>query len=366
MTQKPKVILAHDSFTQFGGAERVINTIHEVYPDSPIYTLASNPKVSRHLGQAKLKTSWLQKLYSYFPHLQFWFVLVPIVLRFFKVEQTDILFSSSSAYIKGLRKPEGSTHINYCHTPTRFLWNDAVYAEGEVTPLLRPIMRLYFWWLRRWDLNAARRVDYFIANSKEVQSRIKKYYQRESALIYPSIDVNFWTPTVTKENYFLIAGRITPYKNYDTIIKIFNELRIPLHVIGEGRYLNYLKSIAKPNVMFYGRVSDEALRDQYSGALAFIYPQIEDFGLMPLEAASCGTPTIALAKAGSLETVVPGVTGELLPDFEVKTLEPILQKLTEHRYDQAAMRSHAQKFSREKFQQEIEQFVNKVSNAHHS
>lgn len=366
MNPKPKVVLAHDSFTQFGGAERVINTIHEVYPHSPIYTLASNPKVSRHLGSAKLITSWLQKLYTYFPHLQFWFVLVPIVLRFFKVEQTDILVSSSSAYIKGMRKPEGSVHINYCHTPTRFLWNDTVYAEGEVAPLLRPIMRFYFAWLRRWDLAAANRVDYFIANSKEVQARIKKYYQRDSTLIYPSIDVNFWTTTIAKDNYFLIAGRITPYKNYDTIVKIFNDLEIPLHVIGEGRYLEYLKSIAKPNIMFYGRVSDEALRDQYSGALAFIYPQVEDFGLMPLEAASCGTPTIALAKAGSLETVIPGVTGELLENFEASTLKPVLQKLKEHVYDSAKMKEHARKFSREKFHQEIQEFVINTYNAHHS
>lgn len=366
MNSQPKVVLAHDSFTQFGGGERVIKAIHEIYPDSPIYTLATNSKVSAHLDGARIKNSWLQKLYGYFPHLQFWFVWVPVVLRFFKVEQADVLLSSSSAYIKGLRKPAGSIHINYCHTPTRFLWNDVVYAEGEVAPLLRPFMKVYFWWLRKWDLLAAQRVDYFIANSKEVQDRIRTYYQRESKLIYPAIDTQFWHPTKEKSDYFLVAGRITPYKNYETIIEIFNELNLPLHVIGEGRYLDYLKSIAKPNVTFYGRVSDEALRDQYSGALAFIYPQVEDFGLMPLEAASCATPTVALAKAGSLETVVHGQTGELLETIDQATLSESLKKVRNHVYQPEVMQAHAAKFSQDRFKQEISQFVIQTYYAHHS
>ncbi len=366
MNSKPKVVLAHDSFTQFGGGERVIKAIHEIYPESPIYTFASNPKVAGHLGEATIKTSWLQTLYTYFPHLQFWFVWIPVVLKFFKVDPTDVLLSSSSAYIKGLRKPKGSIHINYCHTPTRFLWNDVVYAEGEVTPLLRPLMRLYFWWLRKWDLKAAKQVDYFIANSKEVQDRIRKYYNRDSKLIYPSIDTEFWYPTMAKEGYYLMAGRITPYKNYETIIEIFNELNLPLHVIGEGRYLNYLKSISKPNIHFYGRVSDEALRDQYSGAVAFIYPQIEDFGLMPLEAASCGTPSLGLAKAGSLETIIPQQTGELLEVFDKPSLKQALQKVEQQPYQSEVMRSHAAKFSQARFKQEIQTFVEQTYHAHHS
>ncbi|HMR55240.1 MAG TPA: glycosyltransferase [Candidatus Doudnabacteria bacterium] len=363
--EQVKIVLAHDSFTQFGGGERVIKAIHEVYPESPIYALATSPKVETYLDGANIKTSLLQKLYKLFPHLQMWFVFVPIVLKFFKIENTDVLLSSSSAYMKGVKKPAGSIHINYCHTPTRFLWNDVVYAEGEVHPFLRPLMRLYFWWLRRWDLRAVSKIDYFIANSKEVQNRIKRYYGRDSELIYPSVDTEFWKPTIGKQDYFLIAGRITPYKGYDTIINIFNELKLPLHVIGEGRYQDYLKSIANPNVKFYGKISDEALRDQYSGALAFIYPQVEDFGLMPLEASSCGTPTIALAKAGSLETVVEGETGELLEEFSVETLKPIIQKISAHQYHQEQMQLHAKKFSKEEFQSKIKQYVEKVTNAHH-
>jgi len=366
VNQKPKLVLAHDSFTQFGGGERVLKALHELYPDSPIYTLASNPKVVAHLGQARVINSWLQKFYNLFPHLQFWFVLVPIVLRFFRIEQADVVLSSSSAYMKGLRKPVGSIHINYCHTPTRFLWNDTVYAEGEVSPLLRPFMRIYFEWLRRWDLRAAKRVDYMIANSHEVQKRIKQYYHRDSELICPFVDTTFWQASRPKQDYYLIAGRITPYKGYEKIIEIFNELRLPLHVIGEGRYQDYLKSIAKPNVSFYGKVSDEALRDQYSGALAFIYPQVEDFGLMPLEAASCGTPTIALAQAGSLETVLPGQTGELLTEFNLENLQAAIRHIHEQLYDAQEMRRHAERFSKQEFMNQIQKLIMKITYAHHS
>jgi glycosyltransferase involved in cell wall biosynthesis len=366
LNQTSKIVLAHDSFTQYGGAERVVAAISELYPSSPIYTLASDPKVSAHLPSADIRTSWLQHLYNIFSHLQFWFVLIPVVLRFFKLADANVVLSSSSAYIKGLRKPAGSVHINYCHTPTRFLWNDVVYAEGEVTPLLRPFMRLYFSWLRGWDLKASQHVDYFIANSREVQQRIKQYYNRDSELIYPFVDTNFWHPTIAKQDYYLIAGRITPYKGYETIIKIFNELKLSLHVVGEGRHLEYLKSIAKPNVMFFSRVSDEALRDQYSGAQAFIYPQVEDFGLMPLEAASCGTPTIGLAKAGSLETIIPDETGELLQEFTKATLEPVFTKINSGMFLQEKMRAHAASFSKVHFMERIKQFVDSHSHVHHS
>jgi glycosyltransferase involved in cell wall biosynthesis len=154
-----------------------------------------------------------------------------------------------------------------------------------------------------------------------------------------------------------MAGRITPYKGYENIIKIFNELQIPLHVVGEGRYAAYLRSIAKSNITFLGKVSDTVLRNQYSGAKAFIYPQIEDFGLMPLEAASCGTPTIALAKAGSLETVIPKVTGELIEKFDFYTLSDLITNWDQSRYDANKMLDHANNFSKQIFKDKIARFV---------
>jgi glycosyltransferase involved in cell wall biosynthesis len=363
---KDKIILAHDSFTQFGGAERVVGAFVEMYPAATMYTVATDPEVERHFPDTKFKTTVIQYFYNLIPKLQLWFAFIPFALKGFKLENAKVVLSSSSGYAKGFAKPLGALHINYCHTPTRFLWSDNIYALGEVLPPLRPLAKLYFKWLRIWDLRTAQNVDYFIANSKEVQGRIKQYYNRDSKVIYPFIDTNFWKPTAPKADYYLIAGRITPYKGYELIIEIFNKLGWPLHVVGDGRYLDYLKSIAKDNISFFGRVSDEELRDQYSGARAFIYPQIEDFGLMPLEAASCGTPTIALAKAGSLETVVNGTTGLLLDEFNQETLKEALEHFSDKQFDLLSMQQHSQQFSKERFKKEISEFIESKLNENHS
>ncbi len=358
---KKQVILAHDSFTQFGGAERVANAFHEIYPESPMYTLAVDSNISKSYPNIEFKTSLIQYLYDLVPKLQLWFTAVPVAMKFFKItEPARIVLSSSSAYMKGLRKPKGSVHINYCHTPTRFLWNDYIYALQEVIWPLRPVAKIYLSWLRKWDLKAAKGVDYFIANSKEVQNRIKTFYNRDSEVIYPFVDTEYWKPSIAKQDHYLIAGRITPYKDYDTIIKIFNENGLPLRVVGSGRYLSYLKSIAKQNISFFGKISDDELRDEYSSAKAFIYPQIEDFGMMPLEAASCGTPTIALSKAGSLETVDHKVSGYLIDRFDTKSFQDCLEDMQTISFAEESMREHAQKFSKFRFEQEIKNYIDKV------
>ncbi|HEX3099444.1 MAG TPA: glycosyltransferase [Patescibacteria group bacterium] len=355
-----KVILAHDSYTQYGGAERVLEGMKELYPDAPVYTLVVDKKLQSHIKGWKVISSPLQKIYNWYGNMQHLFGLIPFILPFFKLEKADLLLSSSSAYLKGLRKSEGMTHINYCHTPTRFIWTDYVYALHEVTPLLRPIAKIYLWWLKKWDYNAAQKVDHYLASGKEVQARIKKYYNRDSEILHPFIDVDFWSATRSKGDYFLIAGRLTPYKDYDKVILAFNKLGWPLHVIGTGRYEKYLRTIAGPNVVFLGRVDDESLRYQYSGARGFIYPQLEDFGMMPLEAASCNTATLALAKGGSLETVIPGQTGELLEAVDTSTLVAALQNWDENKYKPENLQAHAQKFSKQEFKKHLEILVNKL------
>ena len=352
-----KISLAHDSFTQIGGAERLMQALHELFPGSPIYTVAVDKKLSPMFKNWRFRTSFLQILYNAYPHFQQLFGLIPIALPFLKVEPSDMLFSSSSSYIKGLAKPRGSIHINYCHTPTRFLWTDSKYAEGEIPLLLRPVARAYFRWLRGWDLRAAGRVDLFIANSREVQKRIKIFYNRDSVIIYPFVDVNFWRPTRTKGNYFLIAGRLQPHKNNEVVIKLFNKLGLELHVVGTGRQEAHLRKIAKPNIKFFGRVSDEVLRDEYSGAVAFIYPPFEDFGMMVLEAAACGTATLGLGQAGTLETVVPGKTGEFFASVDETDIEPLVRQWNYNKYSLDDLRGHAGKFSKDIFKRNIKEFV---------
>jgi glycosyltransferase involved in cell wall biosynthesis len=358
-----KIVLAQDSFTQIGGAERLLAAVHEIYPSAPVYTTVLDRRLATEFKGWKIITSKLQGIYDKYPRFQHLFPLVPIVLRFLKVEPADVLFSFSSSYIKGVRKPAAAVHINYCHTPTRFIWTDADYAVGEVHPLLRPLARLYFVWLRRWDKRSAAGVDYFIANSKEVQTRIKNIYGRDSQIIYPFVDTNFWRPTRTKQDYFLIGGRLQPHKNNEAVLQLFNKNGLPLHVFGTGRQEPYLRSIAKSNIKFLGRISDEQLRDEYSGAQALIYPPYEDFGLMSVEAAACGTPTIGLGQAGILETVVPGKTGELFPEASEAEIGKIVSVWNGSRYSQGDLVAHAQSFNKEKFQKQIKDFVEAHENS---
>jgi glycosyltransferase involved in cell wall biosynthesis len=354
-----KVILAHDSYTQYGGAERVFEGMHEMYPDSNVYTLVVDKRLQKHMQGWKVKTSLLQKLYNWYGNLQHLFGLIPFVLPFLKLEKADLLLSSSSAYLKGLKKPQGLKHINYCHTPTRFIWSDHAYALGEVNLLLRPFARIYLWWLKKWDFKAAQTVDVFVASGKEVQNRIKQFYGRDSEIVHPFINTDYWKPTRQKGDYFLIAGRLTPYKDYDKVILAFNELNWPLHVIGTGRYENYLRSIAGPNVTFLGNVDDESLRFQYSGAKGFLYPQLEDFGMMPLEAACCGTASLGLAKGGSLETIIPEKTGELLEKVDIASLISALKVWDQNKYNQETLIAHGQSFGKAEFQRKLKAIIEK-------
>lgn len=355
-----KVALAHDSFTQLGGAERVVESLHEMYPDAPVFTLVLDRKLKDKYRSWDIRTSWLQVLYNFIPKLQYLLPFIPAAVSSLDFSGYEMVMSSSSSFIKNIRVPKSTIHINYCHTPTRFLWSDENYINQEVPAILRPLVRPFIGLLRKWDYAGAQRVTHFIANSREVQDRISRYYQRTSTLVPPFIDVNFWHPTVEKQDYFLIAGRLQAHKKNDLIIEIFNDLGLPLHVVGTGRQEHYLKSIAKPNISFLGRVSDEQLRDQYSGTKGFIFPQLEDFGLMPLEAAACGTATLAYGKGGALETVMPGVTGELFSDYDQQKIKLLILAWNPQKYTLDNLRAQGAKFSKEAFKQSIGKFVETI------
>lgn len=305
-----RIALAHDSFTQLGGAERVIEALHEMFPDAPVFTLVVDYHLKNKYRTWDIRTSWLQVLYNFIPRLQYILPLIPAAVSSLKFDGYDAVISSSSGFVKNIKVPKNCVHVDYCHTPTRYLWTDGNYVRDEVPAVLQPFIWPLISWLKRWDYKGAQRVNYFIANSDEVQKRIQNVYQRTSTVIHPFIDTDFWRLSTGKSDYFLIAGRLQAHKNNELIIRIFNEIGLPLHVVGTGRQEKYLQSIAKPNISFLGKISDERLRDEYSGALGLIFPQLEDFGLMPLEAAACGTATLAYSRGGALETVVPGVTGE--------------------------------------------------------
>ncbi len=356
-----KIALAHDSFTQAGGAERVIKALHELFPQAPVFTLVFNRKLREKYHGWDIRTSWLQIFFNFIPKLQYLLPLIPAAVGSLDFSGYDVVISSSSGFIKNIRVPKSAVHINYCHTPARFLWSDRTYVNQEAPALARPIVRALLKPIKAWDYKGAQRVNWFIANSREVQNRIQLYYNRASSVIYPFVDNGFWRPVKNKQNYFLLAGRLQAHKKNELIIKIFNQLGLPLHVAGTGRQEKYLKSIAKNNINFFGYLSDEQLRDEYSAALGFIFPQLEDFGLMPLEAAACGTATLAYGRGGALETVVPGVTGELFSDYDSGMLKKIILGWNPQKYAVDVLRAHAEKFSKDKFKYDITEFVKNLN-----
>ncbi len=353
-----KVAIIHDSFTQMGGAERVVENLHELFPNAPVFTLVFDKKFAKKYEDWDIRTSSLQVLYYIFGKFQYllpWMVWGVNQLNF---NEYDVVISSSSGFVKNIQVSKNTKHICYCHTPPRFLWIDNEYVNHEVPFPIRPLARYILFKMRKWDLNGSKRVSLFIANSKEVQKRIKDIYERNSEVVYPGVDTEFWRPTRSKSDYFLIAGRLQTHKNNELAVEIFNSLEIPLHIIGTGRQEKYLKSLAKPNITFLGAVDDNKLRDEYSGALGFIYPQVEDFGLMPLEAAACGTATIALNKGGALETVLPGVTGEFFNHKD--ELKQIILNWQAKKYLPANLHRQALNFSKDKFKEKLSKLLENI------
>lgn len=364
MLNSLKVAIVHDSFTQMGGAERVVEALHELFPDAPVYVLVMDKNLKGSFAGWDIRTSWLQIIYNFIPKFQWLFLFIPLALYSFDFSGYDVVISSSSGFAKNIHVPKTTVHINYCHTPTRFLWTDGDYVNQELTgfsKLFRPLARVIIRWMKTWDYARAQQVTHFIANSQEVQKRIMAFYGRTSTVIHPFINLPMWHSEGKQGNYFLLAGRLQPHKHNEFIVNIFNKLGLPLHVVGEGRHKKYLQSIAAPNIKFFGRVSDEELRRKYSGALAFIYPQLEDFGLMPLEAAACGTPTLAFGKGGSLETIIAGQTGEFFYEYSENTVSDMVRHWSKLKYENHTLVNHAKQFSKEKFKDKLGQFI-----AHHA
>ncbi|MDE2312359.1 MAG: glycosyltransferase [Patescibacteria group bacterium] len=354
------IALAHDSFTQLGGAERVVEALHELFPQAPVFTTVLGRGLRPRYHNWDIRTSWLQVLYNFVPRLQFLLPFIPLAVSSLSLEGYDVILSSSSSWAKNIKVPKGVVHICYCHTPTRFLWVDGDYVDHEAPKILRPLVRPIIGWMRVWDLKGSSGVSQFIANSREVQKRIKSIYHRDSIIIEPFVDTVFWRPTKAKGDYFLLGGRLQAHKKTALIVEIFNELKLPLRVFGVGRQEKYLRSIAGPNISFLGRITDEDLRDEYSAAKGFIYPQLEDFGLMPLEAAACGTATLAYGQGGALETVQPGITGELFSTHDKDQIKRLVLDWQPQKYQQADLIDQAQNFSKEAFQGKIKDYLLKA------
>jgi glycosyltransferase involved in cell wall biosynthesis len=361
-----QLAIVHDYLNQFGGAERVVCELSALYREAPIYTSIYNPDLTwPELKDASIRTSWLQRLP--FSHRYFKLLLpfYPSVFGGLKLSGYDVILSSSSSFAKGVQTDEGTIHICYCHSPTRFLWfyDDYVRKERYAETLKRlpfPVVGLMVYMLRNWDLVACHRPDYYIANSVAVQGRIRKIYHRDSCVIHPPVDVERFRVSTFDEGYYLVVSRLIAYKRIDLVIQTFNELGLPLVVVGDGPQRRVLEKMAQSNIYFKGHLPDQEVNRYFEGCRAFIFPGEEDFGITPLEANACGKPVIAYASGGALDSVQEGLNGVFFHTQTVSALKEAILSSTKMEWDPKEIRVHAEGFSPEVFKQKIAQFVQQV------
>jgi len=358
-----RVALVHDHLVQEGGAERVLKALHDIFPEAPIYTLLYNEKsMSNDFRKKDIRPSFLQNFPRSLKNYQIYLPLMPAATESHDLRGYDLVISSASAMAKGVITSPRTLHICYCHTPTRYLWTDThdYLRELKTNWIFKKILPFYLTWLRKWDRLAADRVDYFIANSKNVAGRIKKYYRRGSEVIYPPVEISKFYISDRLNHYYLAGGRLVAYKRFDIIVQAFNKLGIPLKIFGTGPEEAKLKKMAKPHIEFLGRVSDQRRAELYANCLAYIHPQEEDFGITVVEAMASGRPVIAYPVGGAQETVVPGVTGEFFEEQTWESLGDAVIRFKPENYDPKKVRDHATKFSPEAFKNRIIDYIEKT------
>jgi len=371
-----KVALIHDHLAQDGGAEKVLKALSEIFPEAPIYTLLYEDKViDNYFRGRRIESSIIQRLPGGVRHYKWYMPFMPMAVEFFDLSAFDVVISDVSAFAKGVITRPETLHICYCHTPTRYLWSDTHSYINELkhNKYFKKVISLVLNYVRIWDRLAADRVDKYIANSRLIARRIEKYYRRDSEVIYPPVDTDAFAIAETVGDYFLVGGRLVPYKRIDIVIQAFNQLRIKnyelrigdkpirpkLKIYGDGIDRKRLETLAagNPAIEFLGRVSDEERNRLYSRCLAFINPQEEDFGITPVEAMASGRPVIVYKKGGVLETVAEGETGEFFLEQTPAAAAAAVMRFDPAKFDPAKIRKHAEKFSTEKFKEEISRFV---------
>jgi glycosyltransferase involved in cell wall biosynthesis len=330
-----------------------------MYPEAPVYTSVYWPEaLPPAYRDWDVRPSFLNRLPLIHQHQQYFLPLYPYAFEEFEFSDYDLVLSVTSGFAHGIITSPKTLHICYCLTPARFLWDYHAYIAREgFGRLVRLLVPLFLYTLRLWDRLAADRVDYFVAISKVVQQRIRKFYNREAEIIYPSIDVKRFSLPQEQGDYFLIASRLVPYKRIDLAVEAFSQLGLPLWIIGDGRDRRALEAMAAPNVRFLGHVSDEEKGRYLTGCRAFIFPGEEDFGIAPLEAQAAGRPVIAYAGGGALETLVEGTTGLFFREPTPKSLAEAVVHCDDIRFDPATIRQHALRFDRAAFQRSFGDFV---------
>lgn len=360
-----KVALVHEFLVKLGGAERVLKALMDIYPKAPVFTLVyDEKKVGEVFPKERIVTSHFQK-YPAFLRKRYRYFLpgIPRAVEDFDLEEFDLVISSNTAFSHGVITPINTRHICYCHSPMRYAWDwsNEYRRENGITGLKTAIYAPLMKYLREWDMIASNRPDKYIANSANVQKRLKKYYKVDSDVIYPPVDTDRFRVSTKHCDFFLIVSTLTPYKRIDLAVQLFNKIGRKLVIIGDGPQRVYLESIAGPNIDFLGFKDDETVKEYLQNCRALIFPGEEDFGIVPVEAMACGKPVLAYGKGGVRETVISGKTGEFFFEPTVESMEDGLARLlyNERFYKPIAIRRHALTFSKANFEKKIKKSLRK-------
>ncbi len=365
----PGVVFVHDWLTGMRGGEKCLEALCEVYPDAPIYTLLYDPgAVSETIRRHSVHTSWMQKIPGVRRIYRYLLPLMPLAVRSWRLPPgTGLVVSLSHCVAKAVDRRGALRHICYCFTPMRYLWDmpEAYFYRGGLGGvkrlLLSPLLNLF----RRWDRRTADGVDRFVAISGVVKQRIKRHYGRDSVVIFPPVDTQFYdilpaTPACGGEPFYLVVSALVPYKRIDLAVETFNRNGKPLRIVGSGPDLARLKRLARPNVVFEGWQDNETLRIRYNQARALIFPGVEDFGIVPLEASACGTPVIAFREGGVTDTVTEYENGLFFDAQTPEALNDAVGRFEKLSLDKKVVRSYALPFGRNEFKTRIQSFLGDV------
>ncbi len=343
-----KVALVYDRINKWGGAERVLLALHELFPQAPLFTSVYNSATAPWAGVFDIKTSFLQKFPFAKKAHEFYPLFMPIAFESFSFDEFEIVISVTSEAAKGIITKPSTLHICYCLTPTRYLWSG--YDEYFSNPILRFLSSPAVTYLKVWDKIASTRPDVFLAISSEVQSRIKNYYQRDAQIIYPPVSLfENYDVVDGKGEYFLVVSRLVAYKRIDLAIRACNELRLPLKIIGVGKEETYLRSLAGPTVDFLGSVTDEELVSYYQNCKALLFPGREDFGIVMVEAMGFGKPVIAYKAGGALDIIQDRKTGIFFKEQTVQDLIDAINAFQTMQFNSHTIRKQAELFSKQIF-----------------
>jgi glycosyltransferase involved in cell wall biosynthesis len=364
-----KIALIHDWLTGMRGGEKCLEVLCELFPEATLFTLLHKEgSVSETITRMKIKTSFIQSLPFSSNNYQKYLPLFPTAIEQFDLTGFDLVISSSHCVAKGVITSPETCHICYCHTPMRYAWEMyyIYFSKNSVSPLIRWSVPFFINYLRTWDEKSSDRVDWFVANSENVRRRIQKHYRRDAEVIYPPVDTEYFGLGKSEEDYFLVASALVPYKRIDLAILAFNELNLPLLVIGEGSDRKKLMKLAGKNIKFLEWQKPSELKKYYFECKALIFPGEEDFGIVPVEAQACGKSVIAYGKGGATESIKGAYPDqEITSDhtgifFYPQTKEALIEAVRRFesvKFDPLRIREHSLQFDKKIFKQKIKEFI---------